>query len=110
MGVLKWEKLVLFREDPLEKGISAHSCILAWRITWQKSLVGYSPWGHRELDTTEQLTLSPFFFPQKLGVAFADKVTFGLGLKASVSLREGTRPLHKQNHGIMKMVGMFGKC
>ena len=23
----------------------------------QKSLVGYSPWGHKELDTTEQLTL-----------------------------------------------------
>ena len=23
----------------------------------QRSLVGYSPWGHKELDTTEQLTL-----------------------------------------------------
>ena len=23
----------------------------------QKSLVGYSPWGHKELDTTKQLTL-----------------------------------------------------
>ena len=24
----------------------------------QRSLAGYSPWGHKELDTTEQLTLS----------------------------------------------------
>ena len=24
----------------------------------QKSLVGYSPWGHKELDTTKQLSLS----------------------------------------------------
>ena len=23
----------------------------------QRSMVGYSPWGHKELDTTEQLTL-----------------------------------------------------
>ena len=27
----------------------------------QRSLAGYSPWGHKELDTTEQLTLSLFF-------------------------------------------------
>jgi len=24
----------------------------------QRSLVGYSPWGHKELDTTERLTLT----------------------------------------------------
>ena len=29
-----------------------------------RSLVGYSPWGHKELDMTEQLTLSHF---QELG-------------------------------------------
>ena len=23
---------------------------------WQRTLVGYSPWGHKELDTTEQLS------------------------------------------------------
>ena len=28
----------------------------------QRSLVGYGPWGHKELDTTEQLTLSLFIF------------------------------------------------
>ena len=36
-----------------------HSIILAWRIPWtEESLVDYSPWGHKELDTTEWLTLS----------------------------------------------------
>ena len=28
----------------------------------QRSLAGYSPWGHKETDTTEQLTLSFFHF------------------------------------------------
>ena len=32
-------------EDPLEREMATHSSILAWRIPWQKSLVGYSPWG-----------------------------------------------------------------
>ena len=45
-----WETWVqsLGWEDPLEKGKATHSRILAWRI----------PWGHKELDTTGQLSLS----------------------------------------------------
>ena len=42
-------------EDPLEKGMATHSSTLAWRTPWTK---GYSPWGRKELDTIEQLTLS----------------------------------------------------
>ena len=38
----------LGREDPLEEEVATHSSILE-----QRSLVGYSPWGHRESDTTE---------------------------------------------------------
>ena len=51
-----WETQVrsLVWEDPLEKEIATYSSILAWRILW--SLVSYSPWGLKELDTTEQLT------------------------------------------------------
>ena len=48
----------LSREDPLEKEMATHSSILAWKIPWtegQRSLVGYSPWGRKELDMTEQL-------------------------------------------------------
>ena len=39
----------------LEEEMGNHSSILAWRIHGQRSLVGYSPWGHKESDTTEQL-------------------------------------------------------
>ena len=68
-------------EDPLEKEIVIHSSIPAWEISWTeepdrlqsmgsqrvgrdlvteklyglKSLAGYSPWDHKESDTTEQL-------------------------------------------------------
>ena len=41
-------------EDLLEEGMAFHSSVLAWRESHgQRSLAGYSPWGHRELDTTE---------------------------------------------------------
>ena len=42
---------ILGWEDPLEKGMATHSSILAWRIPWQRNLVGYGPWGHTESDT-----------------------------------------------------------
>ena len=34
-------------EDPLQEGIATHSSFLAWKIPRQRSLAGYSPWGHR---------------------------------------------------------------
>ena len=36
--------------------MATHSSILAWRIAQTESLVGYSPWSHKELDTTSRLT------------------------------------------------------
>ena len=36
--------------------MTIHVSILAWRIAWTEELG--SPWGHKELDTTEQLTHS----------------------------------------------------
>ena len=52
-----WETQVqsLGWEDPLEKEMATHSSTLAWKIHGQRSLVCYSPWGHRESDMTEQL-------------------------------------------------------
>ena len=49
----------LGQENPLEKDMATHSSILAWknpmdRGAWQAN----GPWGHKELDTTEQLTVS----------------------------------------------------
>ena len=46
------------RKIPLEKGMATHSSIFTWRIPGQRSLVGYSPWGCKELEAIEQLTLS----------------------------------------------------
>ena len=43
----------LGQEDPLEKEMGTHSSIHAWKILWTKELVGYSPWGHKESDTTK---------------------------------------------------------
>ena len=42
----------LWWEDPLEEEMAIHSSILAWEIPWTGSQVGYSPWGHKESDTT----------------------------------------------------------
>ena len=47
-------------EDLLEKGMATHSSTLAWRILWTEELAGYSPWDCKELDMTEQLTISLF--------------------------------------------------
>ena len=47
----------LGQEDPLEKELATHSSILAWEIPWKEELGRlYSPWGHKELDMTKQLT------------------------------------------------------
>ena len=40
----------------MEEGIASYSSILVWRIPWTEDLVGYSPWGCKESDMTEQLT------------------------------------------------------
>ena len=54
---------IAFRwEDPLEKEMATHSSTLAWKIPWTRSLVGYSPWGRKELDMTERLHFTSLHF------------------------------------------------
>ena len=43
--------LSLGREGPLEKETATHSSILAWKSREQRSLVSYSPWDLKELET-----------------------------------------------------------
>ena len=43
--------------------MATHSSILAWTIPRRRSLVGYSPWGCKELDTTERLHFLSFILP-----------------------------------------------
>ena len=35
--------------------MAPHSSTLAWKIPWQRSLVGCSPWGREESETTDRL-------------------------------------------------------
>ena len=46
-------------EDPLEKVMATYPSTLAWEIP-QRSLASHSPWGYKESDKTELLTLSLF--------------------------------------------------
>ena len=46
----------LGQEDPLEKGMATHSPVsLPGESHGQRILVGYSPWDHKDSDTTERL-------------------------------------------------------
>ena len=40
-------------EDPLEKEMTIYSGTLAWKIPWTEEPGSHSPWGHKELDTTQ---------------------------------------------------------
>ena len=46
----------LGQEDPLEKGMTIHSSILAWRIPWAEEPGELQSVGSKRVDTTEQLT------------------------------------------------------
>ena len=53
-----WETQVLSldREDSLNKEMATHSNVLPWKIPWTEEPGRlYSPWGCKELDTTERL-------------------------------------------------------
>ena len=76
----------LYQEGPLEEGTVTHSSILAWRKNpppkkkesqRQRSPVGYSPWGRKELDATEHAPRPTVNVSgaQKLFLATADSVT-----------------------------------
>ena len=53
----------LGQEDPLEKGMATHSSILTWKIPHgQRSLAGYSPWGHNELEVIKHICTGSISF------------------------------------------------
>ena len=59
----------LGQEDPLEKGMGTHSVFLPGEFNGQRILMGYSPWGPEESDTTEWLThqhYTPITFKKKI--------------------------------------------
>ena len=71
---IMWETWVqsLDWEDPLEKEMATHSGTPAWKIP-QRSMVGYSPWGCKELDMTERFHFR-FIFPGYLEITACSHV------------------------------------
>ena len=52
----------LGREDPLEREWLPTPVFLPGESHGQRNLAGYSPWGYKESNTTEQLTQNPSHF------------------------------------------------
>ena len=77
----------LGQEDPLEEGIATHSSILAWRIPWTEESGGFSPWGRKESDTTERLTLPPFTWASQVAPVVKNRPA-----NAGDSKRHGVNP------------------
>ena len=87
-----WVRL-LSQENPLKVGKAIHSSILAWRTHGQRSLMGYSPWGHKASDTTEEAELacrqgneladSPFCGPSGTALAAGFVQTGGAAMLVS---------------------------
>ena len=78
-----WETRVqpLGWEDLLEKEMATHSSIWSGKSHGQRSLVGYSPWGHKESDLTERLRLLSCFAIRR--------VCFNQRLEGSVNVGGG---------------------
>ena len=59
-----WEGRVrsLGREDPLEKAWQPTPVLLRGKSHERRSLVGYSPWGHKQSDMTEQFHFLSSYF------------------------------------------------
>ena len=54
----------------MEKGMATHFGTLAWRIPWTEEPDGYSPWGHKELNTTEGTNTFTFILGLHFGFSF----------------------------------------
>ena len=67
-----WETQVgpLGQEDPLEKEMATHSSILVQKI--------YSPWGYKESDMTERVTLLLSNHDFNISVNLTDLTSFNL--------------------------------
>ena len=74
-------------KDPLEKGMATSSSILAWESYGQRSLAGYSPRSHKDLDTTEQLVLLTFTFIMNLNTPEIYRLFFLKKKKKVLSLQ-----------------------
>ena len=80
----------LDEEDPLEKGKAPTPGFLPVESHGQRNLAGYSPWGLKESDMTEQLTKKLWLFTHHLTRPLSLFLMFGTQTSARVS----THPPH----------------
>ena len=82
-------------EDPWRRKWQSTPVFLPGKAHGWRSLAGYSPWGRKESDTTEQLThthdvsqFSPSLTPDSIGCmsSFNDLLLFDVNLKISIGL------------------------
>ena len=68
------------RKNPRRRKMATHSSILAWKIPWTGESGGlYSPWGHKDSDTTEQLSTNTHVqHSQMLAISFQEWLYTGL--------------------------------
>ena len=62
----------LSQEDPLEKEMQSTPVLLPRKYHGLRSLVGPSPWGRKELDTTERLDFTSFTSVYSENINFSD--------------------------------------
>ena len=58
------------RKIPWNRKRQSIPVFLPGKFCGQSSLVGYSPWDRRELDTTEQLSTTQYLFLRSVELAF----------------------------------------
>ena len=75
-------------EDPLEKEMSTHSCVLAWEMPWTEEPGEYSPWGRKRVRynlATKQLRTQPktlgFQIPFQVWARYSEKSEFQPGTR-----------------------------
>ena len=89
--------------------MATHSSILAWKSYGQRSLAGYSPWGHKESDTTEPLhftSLHKSLWDFRFSVV-SSSVAVGEGSGGRMGQREKER--EERRGGKPRGLGVGGK-
>ena len=61
---------ILGQEDSLEEGMAMHSSILPGESHGQGSLAGYSPWAHKDWETTKHWSLEKAMAPHSSALAW----------------------------------------
>ena len=71
--------------------MATHSSILVGKLPWKRSLVGYSPWGHKEADMNEWLEMHPLLLENP-------SLQHGVALNHSPPLHQSTGLTREGQH------------